>query len=431
MMLQHSSHMDYTMPHHVFLSYSRKDSDMMIRVRRDLGIAGLDVWKSENLTHGTAAWHKAAEKAIKQSRCMVVILSPDAKESEWVKRQLAHARDYNKRIFPILADGDGVDTIPNEMIDMAFFDLRSDYTAGLEALITALYAHLNINGSIPKRLTTPAEASKNSDSVQKPIFTLPDFQNRDEAPPHDFSAFKPWNPVDQARLLVWLFADPAQYTAFQRQVGKEEARKAGVWLTSTLIWLPFLIPTLGIQLGLTPTNKTGAITESFPIWAIVIVLVWRWTGFQMSENSDPSIILRGVTAVVIVGGIAFSLAFGLANIMAGGLALVTALIVAVILSLEMATGLTFYLALGIVAGLIIGLLLDSQDGGLFGVIIGFIFAFVFLIFARMARGVALVANRSSRKRAVPGGMFMLLALGTAYAVLIWIYWLGGWGVVGT
>ncbi len=421
------------MPHHIFLSYSRKDSDMTTRVRRDLGIAGLDVWKSENLTHGTAAWHKAAEKAIKQSLCIVVILSPDAKESEWVKRQLAHARDYNKRVFPIVAEGNEADVIPDELIDTAFFDMRSDYAAGLEQFITALYAHLNIKGSIPKRLTTPTEPQENSNpsSVQKPsaVFTLPNFQNREDTPSHDFSAFKTWNPIDQVRLLGWLFADPARYTAFQSQVGKEKAKKAGLWLTSTLIWLPFLIPMLGIQLGLTPTNKTGAITESFPIWAVVIILGWFLTGFQTSENSGQSIFLRGITAVVIVGGITFSLVFGLANIMAGGLALATALVVAIILSLEVAANLTFYLVAGMVAGLIIGLLLDSQDGGLFGVVIGFIFAFVFLIFARMARGVALIANRSSRKRTVPGGMSILLALGIAYSVLIWIYWLGGWRVV--
>ena len=69
----------------VFLSYSRKDVDYMHRLRDDLVGAGLDVWTDESgLEPGSRRWTSLIEEALEQAQCMVVVLSPDAKESQWV-----------------------------------------------------------------------------------------------------------------------------------------------------------------------------------------------------------------------------------------------------------------------------------------------------------------------------------------------------------
>src|SRR5262249_9184032 len=95
------------MQHHVFLSYPREDTAMMERIRDDLRSKGLTVWTDENLKPGTSSWKDAIEKAIENAGCVVVILSPDAKQSEWVKKEIDYAVEVcDLRIFPVLVRGD-------------------------------------------------------------------------------------------------------------------------------------------------------------------------------------------------------------------------------------------------------------------------------------------------------------------------------------
>src|SRR5688572_22773645 len=96
----------------VFLSYSRKDKEVMQRVRADLQREGLTVWTDEGIEPGTPSWKKAIGKAIEEARCLVVILSPDAKASEWVTRELDYATTHQLTIFALLARGNEQTAIP-------------------------------------------------------------------------------------------------------------------------------------------------------------------------------------------------------------------------------------------------------------------------------------------------------------------------------
>jgi hypothetical protein len=130
--------------HHIFLSYSRKDSPIMQRLRDDLREAGLGVWADDNLEPGTSAWERAISAAIRATGCLVVILSPDAEQSTWVGRELAMAETLDKRIFPILARGTEKDAIPFRLMSHQFVDARHNYGEALEKLLSALQKYLNL-----------------------------------------------------------------------------------------------------------------------------------------------------------------------------------------------------------------------------------------------------------------------------------------------
>jgi predicted regulator of Ras-like GTPase activity (Roadblock/LC7/MglB family) len=131
---------------HIFVSYSRKDSEMMQRIVADLKAAGLAVWTDANLTPGTRAWKLEIEKAIESAGALVAILSPDAKASEWVDRELEYARIHDKRIFPLLVRGDIASAVPFELVSSQRLDISASerYQAGITSLIDALRQHLNI-----------------------------------------------------------------------------------------------------------------------------------------------------------------------------------------------------------------------------------------------------------------------------------------------
>lgn len=130
--------------HHVFLSYSRKDTEVMHRIRDGLREVGLDVWTDDTLEPGTSAWERAISAAIRSTECLVVILSPDAEQSTWVGRELAMAETLEKRIFPILVRGSERDAVPIRLMSHQWVDARNNYQDAFVRLATALRKHLSL-----------------------------------------------------------------------------------------------------------------------------------------------------------------------------------------------------------------------------------------------------------------------------------------------
>jgi hypothetical protein len=128
-----------TAAHQVFISYSRKDTLIMQRLRDDLRASELSVWVDEDgLEPGTPDWESAVSKAIRGTACVVVLLSPDAEQSTWVARELAMAEMLDKRIFPILARGAEKDAIPFRLMSHQWLDARHNYGDALNKLLSAL-----------------------------------------------------------------------------------------------------------------------------------------------------------------------------------------------------------------------------------------------------------------------------------------------------
>jgi hypothetical protein len=127
-------------PRHVFLSYNREDASFMRRVRAELEREGFIVWMDEGLIPGTESWKTSIETAIRDALSLVVILSPSANRSIWVERELDFARIHDIPVIPILIRGDPRDSIPIELINSQWIDIRNkkDFNIQIQALIAAL-----------------------------------------------------------------------------------------------------------------------------------------------------------------------------------------------------------------------------------------------------------------------------------------------------
>lgn len=126
------------MKYDVFLSYSRRNAVQMTRVKDALQATGLQVWTDERLVAGTASWKNAIEAAIRDSKCVVVLMSPPAKASEWIEREIDYAYLLKRQIFPVLVDGNLADSIPFELINMQYVDIRRDFDDAIQKLINAI-----------------------------------------------------------------------------------------------------------------------------------------------------------------------------------------------------------------------------------------------------------------------------------------------------
>jgi TolB protein len=139
---------------HFFMSYSRDDASLQKRVISELRQRGLNVWvDTEHLIPGSPAWEREIERAIRSAAGIIVLLSPDANNSEWVRREISFAEQNTKRIFPVLIRGDEDDSIPLRLSSHQRVDLRRNFTEELDHLETALRDHLGATAvhRLPKK----------------------------------------------------------------------------------------------------------------------------------------------------------------------------------------------------------------------------------------------------------------------------------------
>jgi DNA primase len=89
-------------------------------------------------------WEEAVAQTIKNAGCLVALLTENAAQSEWVRRELGFAEANQTRIFPLLLRGNSQETIPLRLITHQFIDARQDYEDAMRRLIGVIREHLKI-----------------------------------------------------------------------------------------------------------------------------------------------------------------------------------------------------------------------------------------------------------------------------------------------
>jgi len=120
----------------VFISYSRKDIKFARRLAGDLESAGFDVWWDISDLKGGDDWVRVIPKAIAASQFFVVLLSPDAIESEWVSKEYTYALVNRMKIVPAMIRPCSVPFALNTLNYINF--ITDDYEAGFNNLLKAL-----------------------------------------------------------------------------------------------------------------------------------------------------------------------------------------------------------------------------------------------------------------------------------------------------
>jgi TIR domain len=89
----------------VFISYAQPDEAFARALSSHLSRHGLSVWTTNQaILPGDNPWLQTGE-ALKKSRAMVVVVSPDSMRSEWVRREIEYALgdpNYQGRVFPVI-----------------------------------------------------------------------------------------------------------------------------------------------------------------------------------------------------------------------------------------------------------------------------------------------------------------------------------------
>jgi formylglycine-generating enzyme required for sulfatase activity len=134
---------------------------------RLLEAAGLSAWTDEGLEPGTAHWQRAIEDAIQNTQCTVVLLSPDAKQSDWVSIEVNYAQALGRRIFPVLLRGTQVESVPLSLFNAQYLDACQNLVDAVSRLLLpALARYLNVVG------TEPSEAATGEPEISPVLVTV-------------------------------------------------------------------------------------------------------------------------------------------------------------------------------------------------------------------------------------------------------------------
>lgn len=130
---------------HFFISYSRTDTTQKQNIIKQLRARGINLWVDiENLVPGSPAWEREIERAIRDAAGIIVLLSPNSNNSEWVRREISFAQQNDKQIFPVLIRGEEDDSVPLRLSNHQWVDLRTDSDRGLDRLADALKDQLGV-----------------------------------------------------------------------------------------------------------------------------------------------------------------------------------------------------------------------------------------------------------------------------------------------
>ena len=89
---------------HVFISYSHRDSDFTHRLAEEIERHNIPVWIDDRIDYGTR-WPHVIQEKIDSCKAFVLIMSDNARASDWVNNELTYAQSTGKRIFPLLLKG--------------------------------------------------------------------------------------------------------------------------------------------------------------------------------------------------------------------------------------------------------------------------------------------------------------------------------------
>jgi len=126
-------------PKQVFISHATKDAQFAHRLADDLQRLGVRVWIAPESIRPGESWVSAIERGLNESSHVVVVLTPAALESEWVKKEtdVAIAQERRGRIQVIPLDVEPCE-VPLLLSSYQMVSFRRDYDAGLSQLVNIL-----------------------------------------------------------------------------------------------------------------------------------------------------------------------------------------------------------------------------------------------------------------------------------------------------
>jgi hypothetical protein len=124
----------------IFISYSRRDQEFVTRLASDLNGQVAGVWFDQATIQAGQKWHAEIMEGIHDCKAFILVLSPDAVESRYVREEVNKALELGKTIFPVIyRPGKWTGEFGSLVQEIQTLDLRSgSYTDNFQKLVDGL-----------------------------------------------------------------------------------------------------------------------------------------------------------------------------------------------------------------------------------------------------------------------------------------------------
>ena len=158
----------------IFIAYARQQELMAARLARSLSDIGVDVWIDiENIPPGMK-WHKAIEQGLQVCELMLVIVTPESRESANVEAEWFDFLDRDNPVIPLIFEYTEINyrLKPLQYIDFEKQNFDDAFNQLHAELIRRNFDVVSLNSTtkhhtLPHQLPLPV-----SDTVRNPILRL-------------------------------------------------------------------------------------------------------------------------------------------------------------------------------------------------------------------------------------------------------------------
>lgn len=139
----------------LFISYSRRDLEVVEDIINDCRSLGHNVWYDKELSGGQSWWNQIL-KNIRECDLVLFMVSEKSNNSTACKREYTYASQLHKRILPVIVDEVSTNLLPPELTAMQFVDFTKRDKLALLQLVKAFEA-LPENKPLPSVMPEPPE----------------------------------------------------------------------------------------------------------------------------------------------------------------------------------------------------------------------------------------------------------------------------------
>lgn len=162
--------MEFDEKMHIFLSHSKRDSKPLAFIYDGLTAAGFQCWVDSHDIEDAGEWVRLIEAGIQECGAMLVIMTENARQSEWVERETLLALSLKKPIFIARFDDT---TLPIHLINRQATDFRKRPKQALTRLTTAL-EKMSLNAPLSKLQRKKQSAKPNEHNFFRYMEQLPE-----------------------------------------------------------------------------------------------------------------------------------------------------------------------------------------------------------------------------------------------------------------
>lgn len=145
-------------PRQIFLSHAHQDAELAHKLAYDLEAHGYTVWIAPDSIRPGEKWAEAINRGLEESGLFILLLTPEAVASQWVKTETNIAIELNHEdemhIYPLLVKACRLPALWRAYQQISF---RTDYKSALTQLLATLKLQIETALLPSHKLPTPVD----------------------------------------------------------------------------------------------------------------------------------------------------------------------------------------------------------------------------------------------------------------------------------